>query len=241
MLLLREHLTYAGEFDKMAWKQPIITTTDIEDAIAAGIRQSRQPAPSTSERLSGCALALLCILGLGALMIIIPVAILYNGDMNSRKEAAKPGLQHLADPQTGIQIPRHPGWDEEMAFSGVALSFGEYDCATGTCDRGEIKTGSTSAYQDAKSAAEGELKKWAASNYRDSKGHTELKATPVTVAGVNSYMTRWKVNSPSQSGYAQVVAIPLSTGGFGTIAVHLNDSPEAPKPEFMDQVIKEIR
>ncbi|MFE5560666.1 hypothetical protein [Streptomyces sp. NPDC056544] len=57
----------------------------------------------------------------------------------------------------------------------------------------------------------------------------------------DSYLLRWKVDSASQAGYAQVVAIPLSTGRFGTVAMHVNDSPEALKPEPLDQVITEIR
>ncbi|MFB6945425.1 MULTISPECIES: hypothetical protein [unclassified Streptomyces] len=189
---------------------------------------------------SGCLILVAVPVVLFILIIVVVTASLRNAENAvSEKES---GPQIVEDGPRGIRISVPADWEEQpQTFDGrTSITYGEHSCGQETCVRASIKVWDVDSYSDVISAARGEVKKQAERSYEGMTKHAEVKAGPVDVAGADAYLVRWKVDDSPDSGYVQIAAYPMRGDQIGIISVVVDDSPEAPKPAFMDEVISDV-
>jgi len=152
----------------------------------------------------------------------------------------------LTDVVHGWRIPMPSGWTRETPGSNITVVeiAGTYDCQmTSPCVRGQfaIETGPVGA-ADAKAAAEAGMAAYAPRVFGELASHEELTPGATTVAGTRGWAVRWYV-TPKQGakGYVLVVAVPVQGGRFALLHGGVDDDPQAPDPETLDEIVDGIR
>ncbi|MFI5804073.1 DUF2510 domain-containing protein [Streptomyces sp. NPDC051561] len=167
----------------------------------------------------------------------------------------------LSDQLNGITLPLLEGW-ELPDFGGdrdaaTMTTKDTYDCPAGGgfCRHGTVTSRTAPAGQTtAEAAAKADIKTATDLSYGKDyldreqfggvKSHQEVKSEPVTVAGKQGYLVRWKVvTGKGPGGYVQSLAFPSSIGPGSLVLVRFafDAGPEGPPPAGMDQITQGIR
>lgn len=166
--------------------------------------------------------------------------------------SSNPGLVDgkVLDPVDGLSMEAPSGWTGGYTDDGYAyLSYGSYTCAgstsqTDTCSLAGANTQAVKgSVSDVQAAAESDIASAASASYGKIKGHTQLEAKAVTVAGRQGYLIRWQVQAPvGNNGTVETVVFPDSTGKK-LVALHLgfDISSKAPSVSLMDTLVASVK
>ncbi|MFD3516470.1 DUF2510 domain-containing protein [Streptomyces sp. NPDC058657] len=170
-----------------------------------------------------------------------------------------PGI--LADQLNGITLPILPGW-EKPEYGGdrdaaTMTTKDTYDCPAdgGFCRHGTVTSRTGPSNQPtAEATAKADIKVNADLAYHEDAldrqkyggitSHQEVKAGPVTVAGKQGYLVRWKVvTGKGPGGYVQSLAFPSSKGPGSIVLVRFafDAGPAGPPVDGMDRITEGIR
>lgn len=167
----------------------------------------------------------------------------------------------LADQLNGITLPIPEGWEKpEYGADREAATMttkDTYDCPAdgGFCRHGTVTSRSAVTTQTTPEAvAKADIKVNADLAYHEDsldrqkyggiKSHQEIKSQPVTVAGKQGYLVRWKVvTGKGPGGYVQSLAFPGSMGPGSIVLVRFafDAGPDGPPVDGMDKITEGIR
>ncbi|WUH94463.1 DUF2510 domain-containing protein [Streptomyces sp. NBC_00433] len=159
------------------------------------------------------------------------------------------------DAYDAISLPVLDGWTGTSGDVVARLSTGSYKCpgtTPGTCSLGGVSAEPTIAEEitatTAEAAAKADIAKNAAASYsKDTYGattsHQQLKAGPVTVAGRQGYLVRWKVVTASGTkGYVESLVFPSpTTKQLVLVRFGFDIADKAPGLDVMDQITQGIK
>ncbi|MEU6016607.1 DUF2510 domain-containing protein [Streptomyces sp. NPDC047515] len=163
---------------------------------------------------------------------------------------------YATDLAGGISLPVPDGWTGTSGIAGADVSTGEYACPGDTsqqCVRGGVSSMPATALKLDTTTAKATATKDISANATDSYGekiyggitsHQELKSEPVTVAGQQGYLVRWKVVTKSgDDGYVQSLAFPSPRSKEMLIVVRsgFDINAQAPALSVMDDITKGIK
>ncbi|WP_026219872.1 DUF2510 domain-containing protein [Wenjunlia vitaminophila] len=163
-----------------------------------------------------------------------------------REPTDQPGRSDVAvDSALGISLPVPEGFRNQSTADRAYVSTDPYQCATS--DSGVCV--SAGAYTLAgkgtipRAAAERDIAANAADAYGEIKGHRQVRAERVTVAGKEGYLVRWTVDAAKgPDGVVQTVAFPSPVSGTMTIVrLGFDDTDRAPELSVMDTIVEGIR
>ncbi|MFI9630396.1 DUF2510 domain-containing protein [Streptomyces sp. NPDC052042] len=186
-----------------------------------------------------------------------------RGRENGGGEDRTPGRErprtedgYATDLVSGISIPVPQGWTGRSGMSEAHVTTGEYPCPGDTseqCVRGGVFSAPAKALRldttTAKATATQDISANASESYGEKvyggiTSHRELKSGPVTVAGRQGYLVRWKVVTKNgDDGYVQSLAFPSPRDKDMMIVVRsgFDIGPEAPALSVMDDITKGIK
>ncbi|MFF9349247.1 DUF2510 domain-containing protein [Streptomyces sp. NPDC014734] len=163
---------------------------------------------------------------------------------------------YATDLLSGIGLPVPDGWKGQSGIGGAGVTTGEYPCPGDTseqCVRGGVfsmpakslkldtTTAKATAAQDISANAE---ESYGEKIYGGITSHEQLKSEPVTVAGRQGYLVRWKVVTKNgDNGYVQSLAFPSPRSEDTMIVVRsgFDIDPKAPPLSVMDDITKGIK
>ncbi|SHM47296.1 DUF2510 domain-containing protein [Actinacidiphila paucisporea] len=159
------------------------------------------------------------------------------------------------DAYDAISLPVLDGWTGTSGDVVARLSTGSYKCpgtTPGTCSLGGVSAEPTIAEEitatTAEAAAKEDISKNAANAYsKDTYGtttsHQQLKAGPVTVAGQQGYLVRWKVVTASGTkGYVESLVFPSpTTKQLVLVRFGFDITDKAPGLDVIDQITQGIK
>ncbi|MGW2398844.1 DUF2510 domain-containing protein [Kitasatospora sp. NPDC001664] len=154
----------------------------------------------------------------------------------------------LPDTTHGWRVPLPAGWKNNRPDGdSVLLNFTTrpYDCSIGdgSCARGVFEViADAFSGSSAQAVAEERMEEYAPLMFGKLSSHRRLASGPVTVAGVPGYAERWQVDpATGVNGQAVVVAVPSAGGGYAVLVGSVDEHPDAPPAELLDQLIAAIR
>ncbi|WP_093713046.1 DUF2510 domain-containing protein [Actinacidiphila alni] len=162
------------------------------------------------------------------------------------------------DGYDGISLPVLSGWTGNSGDNGIGASVvtGGYPCpgdASKDCVRGGVFAQPAEALKLTATSAEAAAKQDIAPNAADSystdiygatTSHQQLESKPVTVAGKQGYMVRWKVVTKSgTSGYVESLAFPSPRDpkNIAVVRFGFDVGGNAPGLNVMDQITQGIK
>ncbi|MER6102698.1 DUF2510 domain-containing protein [Streptomyces sp. NPDC001832] len=163
---------------------------------------------------------------------------------------------YATDLASGISLPVPDGWTGKSGIAGAEVTTGEYACPGDTsqqCVRGGVSSMPAKALQLDTTTAKATATKDISANATESYGekvyggitsHQELKSQPVTVAGEQGYLVRWKVMTQSgDDGYVQSLAFPSPHSKDSIVVVRsgFDINTQAPELSVMDDITKGIK
>lgn len=163
---------------------------------------------------------------------------------------------YATDLAGGISLPVPDGWKGKSGIAGAGVTTGEYACPGDTsqqCVRGGVFSMPATALRLDTSTAKATATKDISANATESYGekiyggitsHQELKSEPVTVAGQQGYLVRWKVVTKNgDDGYVQSLAFPSPRSKEMLIVVRsgFDINAKAPALSVMDDITKGIK
>ncbi|AXE81487.1 DUF2510 domain-containing protein [Streptomyces atratus] len=163
---------------------------------------------------------------------------------------------YATDLAGGISLPVPDGWTGKSGIAGAGVTTGEYACpgdSSQQCVRGGVFSMPAKALKLDTTTAKATATKDISANATDSYGekiyggitsHQELKSGPVTVAGEQGYLVRWKVVTKSgDDGYVQSLAFPSprSTDTLIVVRSGFDINTKAPDLSVMDDITKGIK
>ncbi|WP_037678135.1 DUF2510 domain-containing protein [Streptomyces albus] len=159
------------------------------------------------------------------------------------------------DALNGIYLPVPEGWEGRSGSNGAGLTTGPYPCPGDKklkCVRGGVNSQAAEGYKatTAKGVAEEDIAKNAEASYGKSPStgsdayggitsRKEVKSEPVTVAGEQGHLVRWKLGTAEGAGgFVQSVAFPspLDPEKFVVIRFGFDASDKAPDVSEMDAI-----
>ncbi|NJQ01428.1 DUF2510 domain-containing protein [Streptomyces zingiberis] len=160
------------------------------------------------------------------------------------------------DALNGISLPVPEGWEGRSGSEGAGLTTGPYPCPGDeelNCVRGGVSSLAAEGYEaeTAKGVAEEDIPLNAEASYGKSPrtgddayggiaSHEEVRSEPVTVAGAEGYLVRWKLETEQgDGGYVQSVAFPSpqDPDRFALIRFGFDAGDKAPDPAEMDAIV----
>ncbi|MEU9849447.1 DUF2510 domain-containing protein [Streptomyces sp. NPDC047985] len=170
----------------------------------------------------------------------------------------RPGVEdgYATDLLSGISLPVPKGWTGRSGVSGAGVTTGEYACpgdVSEQCVRGGVFSAPAKALELDTATAKDTATRDVSANAEESYGekiyggitsHEELKSGPVTVAGRQGYLVRWKVVTKNgDDGYVQSLAFPSPRDEAMMIVVRsgFDIDPKAPALSVMDDITKGIK
>ncbi|MFJ1701032.1 DUF2510 domain-containing protein [Streptomyces sp. NPDC088252] len=163
---------------------------------------------------------------------------------------------YATDLAGGISLPVPDGWKGKSGIAGAGVTTGEYACPGDTsqqCVRGGVFSMPATALGLDTTTAKATATKDISANATESYGekiyggiasHQELKSEPVTVAGQQGYLVRWKVVTKNgDDGYVQSLAFPSPRSKEMLIVVRsgFDINAKAPALSVMDDITKGIK
>ncbi|MEV6164964.1 DUF2510 domain-containing protein [Streptomyces sp. NPDC052052] len=163
---------------------------------------------------------------------------------------------YAMDLASGISLPVPDGWTGQSGMTGAGVTTGEYACPGDTsqeCVRGGVFSTPAEALDltttTAKATATADISANAEESYGEKiyggiTSHQELKSGPVTVAGQQGYLVRWKVVTKNgDDGYVQSLAFPSPHAKDTLVVVRsgFDINAKAPKLSVMDEITKGIK
>ncbi|MFD4950014.1 hypothetical protein ACFWNT_48030, partial [Streptomyces sp. NPDC058409] len=163
---------------------------------------------------------------------------------------------YATDLASGISLPVPDGWTGKSGIAGAGVTTGEYACPGDTaqeCVRGGVFSMPAKALKLDTTTAKATATKDISANATESYGekiyggitsHQELKSGPVSVAGEQGYLVRWKVVTKSgDDGYVQSLAFPSPRSKDTLIVVRsgFDINTKAPELSVMDDITKGIK
>ncbi|MFB7186342.1 DUF2510 domain-containing protein [Streptomyces sp. NPDC056230] len=163
---------------------------------------------------------------------------------------------YATDLAGGISLPVPDGWKGKSGIAGAGVTTGEYACPGDTsqqCVRGGVFSMPATALKLDTTTAKATATKDISTNATESYGekiyggitsHQELKSEPVTVAGQQGYLVRWKVVTKNgDDGYVQSLAFPSPRSKEMLIVVRsgFDIDAKAPALSVMDDITKGIK
>ncbi|MFB7550232.1 DUF2510 domain-containing protein [Streptomyces sp. NPDC056154] len=163
---------------------------------------------------------------------------------------------YATDLAGGISLPVPDGWKGKSGIAGADVTTGEYACPGDTsqqCVRGGVSSMPATALKLDTTTAKATATKDISANATESYGekiyggitsHQELKSEPVTVAGQQGYLVRWKVVTKNgDDGYVQSLAFPSPRSKEMLIVVRsgFDINAKAPALSVMDDITKGIK
>ncbi|MFJ9682761.1 DUF2510 domain-containing protein [Streptomyces sp. NPDC101194] len=163
---------------------------------------------------------------------------------------------YATDLAGGISLPVPDGWKGTSGIAGAGVTTGEYACPGDTsqqCVRGGVFSMPAKALKLDTTTAKATATKDISANATESYGekiyggitsHQELKSEPVTVAGRQGYLVRWKVMTKNgDNGYVQSLAFPSPRSEEMLIVVRsgFDIDAKAPALSVMDDITKGIK
>ncbi|MFB6987102.1 DUF2510 domain-containing protein [Streptomyces sp. NPDC056304] len=163
---------------------------------------------------------------------------------------------YATDLAGGISLPVPDGWKGKSGIAGAGVTTGEYACPGDTsqqCVRGGVFSMPATALKLDTTTAKATATKDISANATESYGekiyggitsHQELKSEPVTVAGQQGYLVRWKVVTKNgDDGYVQSLAFPSPRSKEMLIVVRsgFDIDAKAPALSVMDDITKGIK
>jgi hypothetical protein len=181
-----------------------------------------------------------------------------GGGENNGPERQMPQTEdgYATDLASGISLPVPEGWKGTSGIAGAGVTTGEYPCPGDTseqCVRGGVssmpakglKLNTTTAKDTAlKDISANATESYGEKVYGGITSHQELKSEPVTVAGEQGYVVRWKVVTKNgDDGYVQSLAFPSPRSKDLLIVVRsgFDVSSQAPALSVMDDITKGIK
>ncbi|MEV5203553.1 DUF2510 domain-containing protein [Streptomyces sp. NPDC053720] len=181
-----------------------------------------------------------------------------GGGGSGAPEQQLPGTEdgYATDLTSGISLPVPDGWKGSSGVAGAGVTTGEYPCPGDTsqqCVRGGVFSMPAKGLKldttTAKATAEKDISANATESYGEKiyggiTSHEELKSGPVTVAGEQGYLVRWKVVTKNgDDGYVQSLAFPSPRSKDLLIVVRsgFDVNSEAPALSVMDDITKGIK
>ncbi|WP_327191608.1 DUF2510 domain-containing protein [Streptomyces xinghaiensis] len=159
------------------------------------------------------------------------------------------------DAVNGIYLPVPEGWEGRSGANGAGLTTGPYPCPGDKklkCVRGGVNSQAAEGHKatTAKGVAEEDIAKNAEASYGKSPSsgsdayggitsRKEVKSEPVTVAGEQGHLVRWKLSTAEGAGgYVQSVAFPspLDPEKFVVIRFGFDAGEKAPDLSEMDAI-----
>ncbi|MFB6712607.1 MULTISPECIES: DUF2510 domain-containing protein [unclassified Streptomyces] len=163
---------------------------------------------------------------------------------------------YATDLAGGISLPVPDGWKGKSGIAGADVTTGEYACpgdSSQQCVRGGVSSMPATALKLDTTTAKATATKDISANATESYGekiyggitsHQELKSEPVTVAGQQGYLVRWKVVTKNgDDGYVQSLAFPSPRSKEMLIVVRsgFDINAKAPALSVMDDITKGIK
>jgi hypothetical protein len=162
------------------------------------------------------------------------------------------------DGYDGISLPVLDGWQGTSGQGGVGagLGTGEYPCPQDSsqhCELGGVSSQPAAAVKitstDPEEAAKADIAPNAASSYDErtygpTTSHQVLASRPVTVAGQQGYMVRWKVTTQSGTdGYVESLVFPSPSDHSRLVVVRFgfDVGGKAPGLDVMDRITQGIK
>lgn len=178
-----------------------------------------------------------------------------GGDSGGSHDAPRGDGKSAVDRYDAISLPVLDGWTGSSSDDLAAVATGSYKCpgtTQGTCSLGGVSAEPTAREEitatTAQDAAEQDIAKNAASAYgKETYGattsHQQLKAGPVTVAGRQGYLVRWKVVTASGTkGYVESLVFPSpTTKQLVLVRFGFDIADNAPGLDVMDQITQGIK
>ncbi|WP_371097664.1 DUF2510 domain-containing protein [Streptomyces sanglieri] len=181
-----------------------------------------------------------------------------GGGGSGAPEQQLPGTEdgYATDLTSGISLPVPDGWKGSSGVAGAGVTTGEYPCPGDTsqqCVRGGVfsmpakglKLDTTTAKDTAvKDISANATESYGEKIYGGITSHEELKSEPVTVAGEQGYLVRWKVVTKNgDDGYVQSLAFPSPRSKDLLIVVRsgFDVNSKAPALSVMDDITKGIK
>ncbi|MFE7353164.1 DUF2510 domain-containing protein [Streptomyces sp. NPDC057543] len=181
-----------------------------------------------------------------------------GGGGSGAPEQRLPGTEdgYATDLASGISLPVPDGWTGNSGVAGAGVSTGEYACPGDTsekCVRGGVFSMPAKALKLDTTTAKATATKDISANATESYGekiyggitsHQELKSGPVTVAGEQGYLVRWKVVTKNgDDGYVQSLAFPSPRSKDMLVVVRsgFDINSKAPELSVMDDITKGIK
>lgn len=181
-----------------------------------------------------------------------------GGGGSGAPEQRIPGTEdgYATDLTSGINLPVPDGWKGTSGVTGAGVTTGEYPCpgdSSQQCVRGGVFSAPAKALKldttTAKATAEKDITANATESYGEKiyggiTSHQELKSEPVTVAGEQGYLVRWKVVTKNgDDGYVQSLAFPSPRSKDLLVVVRSGFDVNAKAPELsvMDDITKGIK
>ncbi|MCX4843760.1 DUF2510 domain-containing protein [Streptomyces sp. NBC_00893] len=181
-----------------------------------------------------------------------------GGGESGAPEQQLPGTEdgYATDLTSGISLPVPDGWKGSSGVAGAGVTTGEYRCPGDTsqqCVRGGVFSMPAKGLKldttTAKATAEKDISANATESYGEKiyggiTSHEELKSGPVTVAGEQGYLVRWKVVTKNgDDGYVQSLAFPSPRSKELLIVVRsgFDVNSKAPALSVMDDITKGIK
>lgn len=163
---------------------------------------------------------------------------------------------YATDLASGISLPVPDGWQGSSGIAGAGVTTGDYPCPGDTsekCVRGGVfsmpakglKLDTTTAKATAlKDISANATESYGEKIYGGITSRRELKSEPVTVAGEQGYLVRWKVVTKNgDDGYVQSLAFPSPRAKDMLIVVRsgFDIDSKAPALSVMDDITKGIK
>ncbi|MGW1108168.1 DUF2510 domain-containing protein [Streptomyces sp. NPDC002540] len=181
-----------------------------------------------------------------------------GGGENRAPERQLPQTEdgYATDLAGGISLPVPDGWKGKSGIAGADVTTGEYACPGDTsqqCVRGGVSSMPATALKLDTTTAKATATKDISANATESYGekiyggitsHQELRSEPVTVAGQQGYLVRWKVVTKNgDDGYVQSLAFPSPRSKEMMIVVRsgFDINAKAPALSVMDDITKGIK
>ncbi|MFJ5196002.1 DUF2510 domain-containing protein [Streptomyces sp. NPDC088394] len=181
-----------------------------------------------------------------------------GGGGSGAPEQQLPGTEdgYATDLASGISLPVPDGWKGSSGVAGAGVTTGEYPCPGDTsqqCVRGGVfsmpakglKLDTTTAKDTAvKDISANATESYGEKIYGGITSHEELRSGPVTVAGEQGYLVRWKVVTKNgDDGYVQSLAFPSPRSKDLLIVVRsgFDVNSKAPALSVMDDITKGIK
>nr|WSX73613.1 DUF2510 domain-containing protein [Streptomyces sp. NBC_00899]WSX80324.1 DUF2510 domain-containing protein [Streptomyces sp. NBC_00899] len=178
-----------------------------------------------------------------------------GGDDGGSDDSPRGDGKSAVDGYDAVSLPVLDGWTGSSGDDRASLSIGSYKCpgtTPGNCSLGGVSAeptiGEGITATTAEDAAKQDIAKNAAASYsKDTYGattsHQQLKAGPVTVAGQQGYMVRWKVVTASGTkGYVESLVFPSpTTKQLVLVRFGFDITADAPGVEVMDQITQGIK